>query len=277
MIVLFFTVSLTMPVYATSGNQMYGDGIPKGSQEVYFHTDHLGSTAVTTNGSGSVQSRVVYDSWGKMVKGTGDDDYQPKFAGAERGPGQEGLLYMGSRIYDTDLRRFLSPDPQKQMASPYRYASDPISQHDPSGEAIMAIIGILVGAIVSGFVVAGNVAGTFKFWEWDRLTWGYFFAGAVYGVVLGAAGAFAGPAALAATGVKAGTWSAFAVSSAVNFGMGMAGALAEGMLTAAGLNKGMGYAFGYMADSGFLAGSVGIAMGALMKGAGQGLAKLAKK
>jgi hypothetical protein len=31
---------------------------------VYFHTDHLGSTALTTQANGSVQERLAYDPWG---------------------------------------------------------------------------------------------------------------------------------------------------------------------------------------------------------------------
>src|SRR5690606_6125995 len=63
-----------------------------------------------------------------------------------------------ARMYDPVLRRFLSPDPAHQYASPYLFVgNDPMTMVDPSGNiSVYAQVGIgagMVAMIILGMVV----------------------------------------------------------------------------------------------------------------------------
>ena len=104
------------------------------------------------------------------------------------------------------------------------------------------IIGLVVAGLATGFAMAASISGTAKFWEWDAATWGFFVLGCVIGAALTIATAGAGTAAVAswaaAHGTTAaaltGTWTAFAITSAVGFGIGVAGAMVNGAIIQGG-------------------------------------------
>ena len=104
-------------------------------------TDHLGSTNVTANADGSWNSELRYTAFGE-TRNIGPSGITPtKF----RYTGQLqdsyiNLVWMGSRWYDPDLGRFLSPNsivPAKgnpQGLDRYAYVdNNPISRNDASG------------------------------------------------------------------------------------------------------------------------------------------------
>jgi RHS repeat-associated protein len=112
----------------------------------YFHTDHLGSTAVGTNSSGAVQQVECYTPFGEILC---HNPPSPPFNKGGNGgiylfTGQEldreaALYYYGARYYDPALARFVSPDPLVQVDSgrlnPYAYAgNNPLRNIDPNGE-----------------------------------------------------------------------------------------------------------------------------------------------
>lgn len=76
----------------------------------YFLQDHLGSTRVITNSSGSIVRDSDYYSHGteKLVSGTVDDPH--KFAGMYL-DSESGLYYTWFRMYSPNLGRWLAPDP----------------------------------------------------------------------------------------------------------------------------------------------------------------------
>jgi RHS repeat-associated protein len=276
-LVVFFTVSMTVPVFAGIQPGANGAGQPT-IGTLYFHTDHLGSTGATTDENGNSKSKVLYNSYGEVVEehSSGKDNFREKFLGKEYDKGT-GLTYMGARAFDNDIRRFISPDPAHQMESPYRYAADPIAKADPNGNFIFTLIAIIVGALITGFVLAGSIAGTFNPLKWDAKVWGYFFAGAIVGALFGAFAAWAAPAAIASAGVASGSWAAFGITAAITFGVGIAQAMVIGAIKQGGLidtgkqdsfnvhDWGMGVLM-----EGVVAGAAGIGVGALFKGAGQG-------
>ena len=121
----------------------------------YWHKDHLGSLAATTDHTGAVTARYAYDPFGKrrFTQGTYDaagtlviDWSNAVNNGTDRGfTGHEhlddvGLIHMNGRIYDPTLGRFLSADPHVAAAFDLqnydRYAyvlNNPLASTDPTG------------------------------------------------------------------------------------------------------------------------------------------------
>ncbi|MDC0255681.1 FG-GAP-like repeat-containing protein, partial [Bacteriovoracales bacterium] len=113
MLVLFFTVSLTLPVSAMT--MAPGENGPGNLEvgETYFHTGYLGGTEVTSNGEGKDKNRVSYDSYGKLLHATSGskDNFAAKGFGKAVAPGHDGIVFHGMRLFDQDSNRFMSPDP----------------------------------------------------------------------------------------------------------------------------------------------------------------------
>jgi RHS repeat-associated protein len=121
----------------------------------YWHKDHLGSTAATTDHAGAVTGRYAYDPFGKRRYANGVYDVNGVLVidyiaavnhGSDRGfTGHEhldelGLIHMNGRIYDPTLGIFLQADPFIQdpfnLQSYNRYVycmSGPVSCTDPTG------------------------------------------------------------------------------------------------------------------------------------------------
>src|SRR5690606_1401141 len=102
-------------------------------------TDHLGSTALTLNSSGSKVGELRYKAYGetRYTWGTTPTDY--RFTG-QRQTESLGLYHMGARWYDPYLGRWLSPDSivpepgNPQSLNRYSYAKNsPVRFVDPTG------------------------------------------------------------------------------------------------------------------------------------------------
>jgi len=116
----------------------------------YLHRDYLGSILLITNGLGNVQEKRHFDAWGKAVKiENGSGSSLDKLSFLDRGyTGHEhlqgvGLIHMNGRLYDPNLKRFLSPDNfiqdpyNTQNYNRYGYVlNNPLMYTDPSGELI---------------------------------------------------------------------------------------------------------------------------------------------
>ncbi|MCI0403172.1 MAG: hypothetical protein L0212_06570, partial [Acidobacteria bacterium] len=76
----------------------------------YYHADHLGSSNVVSNSTGTVieDESDFYPFGGERVI-TNSDPNQYKFTGKERDP-ESGLDYFIARHYSSNLGRFLQPD-----------------------------------------------------------------------------------------------------------------------------------------------------------------------
>ena len=121
----------------------------------YWHKDHLGGIAATTDHNGDVTARDAYDPFGKRRFANGNYDaagalvidWSPAInSGTDRGfTGHEqlddiGLTHMNGRMYDATIGRFLSvdqlvSDPEDMQAyNRYSYVGNrPLSETDPSG------------------------------------------------------------------------------------------------------------------------------------------------
>lgn len=121
----------------------------------YWHKDHLGSLAATTDHTGAVTARYAYDPFGKRRYTNGSYDAAGNLAidwsptsnsGTARGfTGHEnlddtGLVHMNGRIFDPTLAVFLQADPSVtdpgdlQSFNRYGYCrNNPMTCTDPTG------------------------------------------------------------------------------------------------------------------------------------------------
>ena len=111
----------------------------------YIFGDHLGSTSITADGSGSNSVRQVYKAWGEVRYSSGSLPTKYTFTGqyGYASSGEIGLLYYVARFYDPSLSRFISadtivPDPDSALSwDRYLYArGNPLKYTDPSGHDI---------------------------------------------------------------------------------------------------------------------------------------------
>ena len=113
----------------------------------YLFKDHLGSTDVVTDATGKVLERSSFAPFGERRQAnwrpaTGFLTAQTTtrgFTGHEQ-LDEVGLIHMNGRVYDPELGRFLSPDPNVQAPlnaqnlNRYSYVlNNPLSYTDPSG------------------------------------------------------------------------------------------------------------------------------------------------
>lgn len=139
-------------------------------QNVYQHTDALGSPVAVTDQNRNVIERFEYEPYGKVINSTPKDG--PGYTGHVL-DAATGMNYMQQRYYDPGIGRFLSVDPVS--ANPtngnnfnrYAYANNnPYRFTDPDGRnAVTAFGGViyetgqfLQGNGFDGGMVAGALA-----------------------------------------------------------------------------------------------------------------------
>ncbi|MCP4113711.1 MAG: hypothetical protein GY749_50655 [Desulfobacteraceae bacterium] len=130
----------------------------------WYHSDHLGSVRLITDEQGQKVNTYDYAAFGHTISESGSLNNEHNFTGHRRDP-ETGLIYMGSRYYNTLLGRFISadtivPDPTNPQAlNRYAYAyNNPISNVDPTGHAPVAVA-VISAATVIGAWSAGTVSG----------------------------------------------------------------------------------------------------------------------
>ncbi|HEY6872131.1 MAG TPA: RHS repeat-associated core domain-containing protein [Geobacteraceae bacterium] len=117
---------------------------PEEKDQYFYHGDHLGSSNMITDASGSVYQHLEYFPYGETWIDEGKTPtnipgYQ--FTGKELDP-ETGLYYFGARYYEPVISRWISADPidRYHPASPtlglslYQYAlHNPLKFLDPTG------------------------------------------------------------------------------------------------------------------------------------------------
>lgn len=106
-----------------------------------YHFDYRGSTVAITNESGAITDRFAYDAYGKQISHTGNSFIIFGYNGRDGViTDVNGLLYMRSRYYSPELRRFVNADVLhgniSNSSSLNRYAyvnGNPVSYVDPFG------------------------------------------------------------------------------------------------------------------------------------------------
>ena len=105
----------------------------------WLFADHLGSTSLTTNDSGTKTAEVRYKAWGEDRYTSGTIPTTMKYMG-QREESLLGLYFYNARWYDPVLGRFIQadtlvPEPGNPLAwDRYAYVlNNPVSFLDPSG------------------------------------------------------------------------------------------------------------------------------------------------
>ncbi len=105
----------------------------------YYHQDHIGSSNVITDETGSVVQILEYSPFGEVSRNTGNYSTDKRFTG-KIWDEVSALLYFGARYYDPELGRFITADPtiahpfDSQDLNRYSYCrNNPINYIDPTG------------------------------------------------------------------------------------------------------------------------------------------------
>jgi RHS repeat-associated protein len=137
-------------------DQQTAGGVATGTaQTSYIHPDHLGSTNVVTNASGTVIKTLDYYPFGAQRINSGTANTKRQYIG--RFSDDSNLMYLNARYYNPSQGQFISQDPifqrlgstqgeklanrslveilkDPQSLNSYSYANNnPISIKDPSG------------------------------------------------------------------------------------------------------------------------------------------------
>ena len=132
-----------------------GAAAPTPRTTTFLHADRLGSTTLVTGNTGTgpeaIKAAILedrsYDAFGRVRNPDWKSESAPQAAGAvdvgftgHDDDRELGLVDMGARVYDPQLGRFLTPDPQVTGAHPaqawnrYAYVSNnPLTSTDPDG------------------------------------------------------------------------------------------------------------------------------------------------
>jgi RHS repeat-associated protein len=108
----------------------------------YYFADHLGSSRVVTNATGTIVDESDFYPFGGERVVVNNDSNPYKFTGKERDP-ESGLDYFGARYFSSAMGRFSSTDPKglgvrhllnPQKLNKYTYVlNNPLSLFDPNG------------------------------------------------------------------------------------------------------------------------------------------------
>jgi RHS repeat-associated protein len=121
----------------------------------FIHSDHLGSTSLTTDQSGAPVAETRYLPYGeeRWITGTLVTDFTLT---GQRSDGYIKLVEMGARWYDPQIGRWISPDPvipgigNPQVLNHYSYVmNNPLRFYDSSGNFCWGQRGCaVVGAVI---------------------------------------------------------------------------------------------------------------------------------
>ncbi len=119
---------------------------PNPGKVAYFHSDHLGSTAVMTDGQGNrIEEATWFPFGGERSRQSLTGDPEPYGFNGHENDKETGLNYMMARYQSPEYARFLTVDPklaidpkshlkEPQGLNFYAYAlNNPLSWRDPSG------------------------------------------------------------------------------------------------------------------------------------------------
>lgn len=190
-------------VHGSSGGlaAMVADG-----KRYFILRDVLGSSRVVVDDGLNFKAGYRYGLYGEQVAADGDASLLRYLFTGQELDRETGLYNYNARLYDPELRRFYSIDPEEEFASPYVYVADnPLTYKDPSGRSLTLGVTLLIGAIVGAVagLAAGVAASITNRWSVGEAVWktavltvigaatGMIFSGAAYGAAALGTGAAA--------------------------------------------------------------------------------------
>ena len=128
----------------------------------YLLGDHLGSTSLTTNATGTVISELRYKAWGETRYTFGNEKTKYQYTGQYSYASDFGLYFYNARWYDPALGRFAQADSiipvdtqGVQAWDRYAYANNnPVRYNDPTGHCIRCAIGIAAVVLTGSFILS---------------------------------------------------------------------------------------------------------------------------
>ena len=130
------TASVATVHYALGGSLV---AVKEGSTLGYLHSDHLGSSSVSTDTAGAEVGDQTYLPYGDEQSSSGTLGTERRFTG-QRFDGGSGLYFYNARYYDAQIGRFISadtiiPNPTNpQDFNRYTYVrNNPLRYTDPTG------------------------------------------------------------------------------------------------------------------------------------------------
>lgn len=116
------------------------------TQVFQYHTDMAGTAVALTDSTGKAIWQGRYQAWGHAPTrdwAQRSDVFQPLRLAGQYLDVETGLHYNGTRIYDPDAGRYISPDRTgRGGVSPYCYAATPLTWSNPTGRATPLPVGI---------------------------------------------------------------------------------------------------------------------------------------
>ncbi len=108
----------------------------------FILTDHLGSTSITTTSTGVLSTDNRYKAWGELRYASGTLPTKFTYTGQYSNVAEFGLMFYGSRWYDSYLNRWIQPDTiipnpfDPQSYDRFSYVrNNPVNRVDPSGRS----------------------------------------------------------------------------------------------------------------------------------------------
>jgi len=190
----------------------------------YFEKNAQGDVVKIFDEHGNCVSEYFYDAWGNITEIEGNEQVASANPFRYRGyyfDNETGLFYVGSRYYDPEVGRWLSPEPNVDFGefdegagllayNVYTYcANNPIMYVDHTGEAISLIACVVIGA-VAGLVLGGTAGAVISYKKFGKVKAKYVFIGAAAGAAIGAAAGYAIGIAIGASVTTATTAKGFA-------------------------------------------------------------------
>ena len=154
-------------IHVFAGNKRVASVLADGRTQ-FYHSNHLGSSSVITDGNGDRKEKIEYFPFGTYRETLDDDPNFPDvfytFTGQEDDD-DLGLYNYNARLYDPALGRFISPDRlvpypgNLQAFNRYAYClNNPLIYTDPSGEFFifddiieMIILSVIVGSTMGAY------------------------------------------------------------------------------------------------------------------------------
>lgn len=130
-------------IFGYGGKRIAKDTSANGSAAQYYQDDHLGTTRIMTDASGTVISNCTFNAFGEQISCSPDNTSNHyRYAGKERDT-ETGLDDFGARYYSSTMGRWTTPDwSGRPMTIPYADFGDPQSlnlylyvRNDPIGKA----------------------------------------------------------------------------------------------------------------------------------------------